>query len=119
GIFSFGQALENQRIRKNKPGLMESSNEILRNAMVHAGFAADAGIDLGKQRGWYLHHRYTAHVYRRNETRHISNNTAANGDNCGLTRQLQVHHLVQQSRHRCERFRPFAVWNESHWKFLL
>ena len=60
-------------------GLPEGADQVLALGQVHAGLAADGGVDLAQQRGGHVHHRDAPVVDRGGEPGGVGDHAAADG----------------------------------------
>jgi hypothetical protein len=77
--FPLRQAAQAGCVCEHETGLVESADRILTQAMVYRGLAADAGIDLGDNRGRHLDPIDSAKVAGGDKAAEIADNTPAQG----------------------------------------
>ncbi len=74
---------QGERIGQHHARLVKSAEQVLAEGGVDACFAADAGIDLGQERGGDLYKRQPTQDRRRREARKVADNAAAKGNDGG------------------------------------
>src|SRR5919106_3052069 len=75
--FPTRQRPQNVHVDQDDPGLIEGADQVFAVLMIHAGFAADARIDLSQQRRWHLDVRNAAQIASRSKTCKISDNSSS------------------------------------------
>ncbi len=79
--FSRRQCAQRAHLGEHGLRLLERAHQILALGQVHAGLAADAGVDHGQQRGGTLNQAYAPHIRCRDKAGDVSDDAAPQGHN--------------------------------------
>ena len=78
-----GEGGQKLRVDDHQAGLMEGPQEVFAFGEIDGGFAADAGVHHGEQRGGHLHQGNAPHVNRGQKARDIPHHPAPQRDEAG------------------------------------
>lgn len=108
-VFAGGERVEDGGVDEDGVGLVEGAEEVLAALEVDAGFAADGGVDLGKESGGDLDDGDAAHEDGGEEAADVAADAAAEGDEDAGSVCAAGEHLVGEGFENAEAFVGFAA----------
>ena len=111
-VLAIGQRRERARVGEHGERLMERADEVLAFGQVHAGLAADRGVDHRQQRGRHLHDVDTAVVDGGGEPGGVADDTAAERDHDVAAQEAPLREPAAEIVDRRERLVVFTFAHE-------
>src|SRR5262249_3949654 len=103
------ERLQDFGVDQHDARLVKRTDQVFARAQVDSGLAADAGIQLGHDRGGKLDYRNAAHKDSRQETGAVTDYAAAKGHDQRLAIRLGIHQLVGELFHGVQALGRLAV----------
>ncbi len=93
--FARREGCQRTEVRNHGTGLMKRPDQVLAARVIHAGLAADGGIDLRQQRRRHLHEIDAALITGRRKSGDVADHAAAECDDAGVAIQPGAHERVE------------------------
>ena len=103
------QRRQRRGVGDHRDRLVKGADQVLAGGMVHAGLAADRGVDLREQRGRQLDEIDTALVAGGGEPGHVADHAPAERGDARVAVEARLDHGVEDAGHGSERLVRLSI----------